>query len=175
MYSPFLASSRLVPCFLCQKGADTKLLPCGHVIMCSDCAGRAKRCPDCRVGPIFNLVLLLPAVNTLYLILMNCFYVYCRQWCNHLQQHVCYATRSKFHTPSHLAVTTTVQVSIYMLMTSKLNVSTSFMNISTGIVLQFKHDSHSFPIQIVVLKSQAVLPARCSVELKKKLPRVVFS
>lgn len=65
MYSPFLASSRLVPCFLCQKGADTKLLPCGHVIMCSDCAGRAKRCPDCRVGPIFNLVLLLPAVNTL--------------------------------------------------------------------------------------------------------------
>ena len=56
MYFPFLASSRVVPCFLCQKGADTKLLPCGHVIMCSDCAGRAKRCPDCRVGPIFNLL-----------------------------------------------------------------------------------------------------------------------
>ena len=65
MYSPFLASSRLVPCFLCQKGADTKLLPCGHVIMCSDCAGRAKRCPDCRVSPIFSQVLLLPAANTI--------------------------------------------------------------------------------------------------------------
>ena len=41
-------------CFLCEGGADMKLVPCGHVNMCHDCP-RAMKCPDCRVWT--NLVL----------------------------------------------------------------------------------------------------------------------
>lgn len=36
-------------CVLCENPADVKFEPCGHIIMCSVCADRAKRCPVCKV------------------------------------------------------------------------------------------------------------------------------
>ena len=29
---------------------DIKFEPCGHAMMCSTCAQRAKKCPQCKVG-----------------------------------------------------------------------------------------------------------------------------
>ena len=38
-------------CFLCESPVDVKLEPCGHAMMCSTCAQRAKKCPKpgCKV------------------------------------------------------------------------------------------------------------------------------
>ena len=46
-------------CCLCEKEISVRLSPCGHAIMCSDCASQAKRCPQCRVSsylPIYVTV-----------------------------------------------------------------------------------------------------------------------
>ena len=37
-------------CFLCDSPADVVFQPCGHSVMCSQCAARAKKCPTCRVS-----------------------------------------------------------------------------------------------------------------------------
>ncbi|XP_064403437.1 uncharacterized protein LOC135348948 [Halichondria panicea] len=36
------------PCFLCEAPVDVKFKPCGHVVMCAECAQRAKKCPICK-------------------------------------------------------------------------------------------------------------------------------
>ena len=47
--TPVAASSSTAECFLCESPVDIKLEPCGHVILCSTCAQRAKKCPQCKV------------------------------------------------------------------------------------------------------------------------------
>ena len=37
-------------CCLCDRVVNVRLSPCGHSTMCSECAGTAKRCPECRVS-----------------------------------------------------------------------------------------------------------------------------
>lgn len=37
-------------CCLCDKIADTKLIPCNHVVLCSEHAQSSKKCPECRVS-----------------------------------------------------------------------------------------------------------------------------
>ena len=36
-------------CFLCEAPVDVKFEPCGHALMCHNCADRAKKCPTCKV------------------------------------------------------------------------------------------------------------------------------
>ena len=36
-------------CFLCEASVDVKFEPCGHALMCRNCADRAKKCPLCKV------------------------------------------------------------------------------------------------------------------------------
>jgi E3 ubiquitin-protein ligase mind-bomb len=36
-------------CCMCDQEVNVRLSPCGHTVMCSDCAHIAKRCPTCRV------------------------------------------------------------------------------------------------------------------------------
>ena len=36
-------------CFLCELPVDVKFEPCGHALMCNQCAERAKKCPTCKV------------------------------------------------------------------------------------------------------------------------------
>ena len=43
------ASSSQESCFLCESPVDVKFEPCGHASMCSTCAERAKKCPQCKV------------------------------------------------------------------------------------------------------------------------------
>ncbi len=38
------------PCFLCEAPVDVKFEPCGHAVMCSECAQRARKCPTCKVS-----------------------------------------------------------------------------------------------------------------------------
>ena len=47
--SPPVADSSTAECFLCDSSVDIKFEPCGHAMMCSTCAQRAKRCPQCKV------------------------------------------------------------------------------------------------------------------------------
>jgi E3 ubiquitin-protein ligase mind-bomb len=35
-------------CFLCEAPVDVKFEPCGHALMCHNCADRAKKCPTCK-------------------------------------------------------------------------------------------------------------------------------
>lgn len=35
-------------CFLCEMPVDVKFEPCGHALMCNQCAERAKKCPTCK-------------------------------------------------------------------------------------------------------------------------------
>ena len=37
-------------CCMCDQEVNVRLSPCGHTVMCSDCAHIAKRCPTCRVS-----------------------------------------------------------------------------------------------------------------------------
>ena len=45
-------------CVLCESPADVKFEPCGHTIMCKECADRAKRCPNCKVQVCMRLTTL---------------------------------------------------------------------------------------------------------------------
>ena len=36
-------------CFLCDAPVDVKFEPCGHAILCHECAERAKKCLKCKV------------------------------------------------------------------------------------------------------------------------------
>ena len=52
--SPF-QSARPAPvpdviCCLCDKIADTILIPCNHVVLCAEHAKLSKKCPECRVS-----------------------------------------------------------------------------------------------------------------------------
>ena len=49
------------PCLLCEEHpANIKFSPCGHTVLCSRCAERAKRCLQCKVSKnVINLHLLL--------------------------------------------------------------------------------------------------------------------
>lgn len=47
-----LTDSHLV-CFLCESPVDVKFEPCGHALMCHNCANRAKKCPTCKVMCLF--------------------------------------------------------------------------------------------------------------------------
>lgn len=42
-------------CFLCEAPVDVKFEPCGHALMCHNCADRAKKCPTCKV--LYNVYL----------------------------------------------------------------------------------------------------------------------
>ena len=43
-------------CFLCdEECSNVKFLPCGHTVMCSKCAVRTKRCPQCQVSIKYSL------------------------------------------------------------------------------------------------------------------------
>ena len=44
------ADGSTTECFLCESPVDIKFEPCGHAMMCSTCAQRAKKCPQCKVG-----------------------------------------------------------------------------------------------------------------------------
>ena len=44
--------AELFPCFLCEKPADVKFLPCADIVMCHDCVLRVKKCPHCRVSEL---------------------------------------------------------------------------------------------------------------------------
>ena len=37
-------------CILCDKIADTKLIPCNHIVLCEEHAKLSKKCPECRVS-----------------------------------------------------------------------------------------------------------------------------
>lgn len=37
-------------CCLCDKIADTKLIPCNHVVLCEEHTKLSKKCPECRVS-----------------------------------------------------------------------------------------------------------------------------
>ena len=37
-------------CILCDAIVDICLKPCGHSVLCRECASRAKKCPTCRVS-----------------------------------------------------------------------------------------------------------------------------
>ena len=37
-------------CSLCDNVVDVKFSPCGHAVMCNQCAPKAKRCPVCKVS-----------------------------------------------------------------------------------------------------------------------------
>ena len=39
-----------VICCLCDKIADTILIPCNHVVLCAEHAKLSKKCPECRVS-----------------------------------------------------------------------------------------------------------------------------
>lgn len=39
-----------ITCCLCDKMADTQLIPCKHIVLCSEHAKSSKKCPECRVS-----------------------------------------------------------------------------------------------------------------------------
>ena len=39
-------------CFLCEAPVDVKFEPCGHALMCHNCADRAKKCPTCKARTV---------------------------------------------------------------------------------------------------------------------------
>ena len=41
--------SNVEECFLCESPVEVRFEPCGHAILCSACAERAKKCIKCRV------------------------------------------------------------------------------------------------------------------------------
>jgi hypothetical protein len=43
------ATSSIEECFLCDAPVDVKFEPCGHAILCSECAERARKCLKCKV------------------------------------------------------------------------------------------------------------------------------
>ena len=43
------ATAPIEECFLCDAPVDVKFEPCGHAILCSECAERAKKCLKCKV------------------------------------------------------------------------------------------------------------------------------
>ena len=43
------AASTSEECFLCDAPVDVKFEPCGHAILCHECAERAKKCLKCKV------------------------------------------------------------------------------------------------------------------------------
>ena len=47
---PSPLSSEIVICILCDKIADTKLIPCNHIVLCEEHAKLSKKCPECRVS-----------------------------------------------------------------------------------------------------------------------------
>ena len=47
--------SSFIECILCEKEVTLKLLPCQHEVLCTDCAQRAKKCPECKVSPSLPL------------------------------------------------------------------------------------------------------------------------
>ena len=50
--TPVATSSTVEECFLCESPVDVQFEPCGHAMMCSTCAQRAKKCPQCKVKSI---------------------------------------------------------------------------------------------------------------------------
>ena len=52
------ACSNQESCFLCESPVDVKFEPCGHATMCSTCAERAKKCPQCKVRKFKNASLM---------------------------------------------------------------------------------------------------------------------
>ena len=52
LFAAATVSSNAEPCFLCESPVDVKFEPCGHAMMCSTCAQRAKKCPHCKVGTV---------------------------------------------------------------------------------------------------------------------------
>lgn len=48
-------------CCMCDNEVNVTLHPCGHSVMCSECARDPKRCPTCRVSqpPIQKIVFIL--------------------------------------------------------------------------------------------------------------------
>lgn len=47
---PVSQPSEITICCLCEKIADMQLVPCNHVVLCSEHASSAKKCPECRVS-----------------------------------------------------------------------------------------------------------------------------
>ena len=43
-------------CFLCEMPVDVKFEPCGHALMCNQCAERAKKCPTCKVIGVYYII-----------------------------------------------------------------------------------------------------------------------
>ena len=43
-------------CCLCGKEMNVELDPCGHSVLCSNCAREAKRCPICNVSWVTQIV-----------------------------------------------------------------------------------------------------------------------
>ena len=39
-------------CMVCEDVCDVQFVPCGHVMVCSECGHRIKRCPLCKVSLI---------------------------------------------------------------------------------------------------------------------------
>lgn len=39
-----------IQCLLCDELVDVRFEPCGHAVVCTKCAERAKKCPSCKVG-----------------------------------------------------------------------------------------------------------------------------
>ena len=56
------AIGSIAKCFLCESPVDIKFEPCGHAMMCSTCAQRAKKCPQCKVGEYLIKDLCTPCV-----------------------------------------------------------------------------------------------------------------
>ena len=84
-----LSLAEILRCFLCEGGADIKLMPCGHVNMCHICieASRVKKCPDCRVSitPYYKVAVNPVVINKHDVIIIlqlprlvtyDCYYIY---------------------------------------------------------------------------------------------------
>lgn len=57
----FTVISSTQECFLCESSVLVRFQPCGHSSLCNVCGKKAKRCPECKVGYIYNYSWILSA------------------------------------------------------------------------------------------------------------------
>ena len=58
MKSPSAKNQSCLQCMLCEEPVTVKLLPCGHTQICVLCLERAKKCPQCKVEPHIQVIII---------------------------------------------------------------------------------------------------------------------
>ncbi|CAI8025486.1 E3 ubiquitin-protein ligase mib1 [Geodia barretti] len=96
--TPFLTEqmSDKKVCFLCEASVDVKFEPCGHALMCRNCADRAKKCPLCKkpVKTVYKLkeMCIMCHEEEGSVTVKPCGHIYCQECCKRLK--VCFECRS---------------------------------------------------------------------------------